>query len=115
MAGIGSTVARTAPGLLAGTIIGAGIALLFAPQSGKTTRKEILYYSKRGRRKAKRILEDFSDTISDMVDMLGENTMSVVEKGKDAAHEARRGVLEVIEDGQERLGKQREKLTRLIG
>ncbi len=115
MAGSGNHIGRAATGLVAGTIIGAGVALLFAPQSGKNTRKEILYYSKRGRRKARRMMEDFSDTISDVVDTLGENTMSVVEKGRDAAHEARRGVLEVIEEGQERLGKQREKLTRLIG
>ena len=50
-----------------------------------------------------------------MVDALGENTMSVVEKGKDVVHEAQRGVLETIEEGQERLGKQRAKLERLIG
>ncbi|MGA6994503.1 MAG: YtxH domain-containing protein [Candidatus Deferrimicrobiaceae bacterium] len=115
MAGIGNAAAKVASGLVAGAVIGAGIALLFAPQSGKNTRKDILYHSKRGRRKAKRILEDFSDTVSDMVDTLGDNTMSVVEKGKDAVHEAKRGVLETIEEGQERLGKQREKLTRLIG
>ena len=83
MADKGNTVAKVASGLVAGTIIGAGAALLFTPQSGKTTRSDILYYARRGRRKAKRILEDFSDAVSEMVDALGENTMNVVEKGKD--------------------------------
>lgn len=115
MADRGNAVAKVASGLVAGTIIGAGVALLFTPQSGRTTRREILYYTRRGRRKAKRILEDFSDTVSDMVDALGDNTMSVVEKGKNVAHETKRGVLETIEEGQERLGKQRAKLERLIG
>ena len=115
MADRGNTVAKVASGLVAGTIIGAGAALLFTPQSGKTTRSDIRYYARKGRRKAKRILEDFSDTVSDMVDALGENTTSVVEKGKDVVHEAQRGVLETIEEGQERLGKQRAKRERLIG
>ena len=110
-----NAVAKVASGLIAGTIIGAGVALLYTPQSGKATRRDILYYTKKGRRKAKRILEDFSDTVSDMVDTLGENTMSVVEKGKDVVHEAHRGVLETIEEGQERLSKQRARLERLIG
>ena len=115
MAERGNTVAKVASGLVAGTIIGAGVAILVTPQSGKTTRNDIVYYARRGRRKAKRILEDFSDTVSDMVDALGENTMTVVEKGKDVVHEAQRGVLETIEEGQERLGKQRAKLERIIG
>lgn len=115
MADRGNTAAKVASGLVAGTIIGAGVALLFTPQSGRTTRSDIRYYARRGRRKARRILEDFSDAVSDMVDALGENTMNVVEKGKDVVHEAQRGVLETIEEGQERLGKQRAKLERLIG
>lgn len=108
MAHSGRDIGKGALGLVAGTIIGAGVALLFAPNSGENTRRDILHYSKKGRRKARRIVEDFSDSVADMVD-------DIMEKGKDVAHETKRGILEAIEEGQEKLGHQRERLERLIG
>jgi len=36
--------------LIGGGIIGAGLALLYAPQSGKATRREIEKYTKKSRR-----------------------------------------------------------------
>lgn len=107
--------ARGAIGLIAGTILGAGVALLYAPQSGEKTRRDILYYSKKGRRKARRVAREFSDTVSGMVDTLEENAMSVVEKGKETAQEAKEGVLEAIEEGRERISHRRERLERKSG
>jgi gas vesicle protein len=46
-------------GLLIGALIGAGVALLFAPQSGEATRRLI-------RRKAKRISDDAHDRYEDV-------------------------------------------------
>ena len=46
--------------LVAGGIIGAGVALLFAPQSGQKTRKDITRYAKKVRRKAEGVVDDFA-------------------------------------------------------
>ncbi len=101
--------------LVAGGIIGAGIALLFAPQSGKATRKDITRYAKRARRKAEDVVEDFSDNVSKMVDMVGERAEDILETGKDLAYEAKKDLLRAMEKGQEKLEKQKSKLAKLIG
>ena len=57
---------------LTGAAIGAGLALLFAPQSGKETRKQI---------------KDFSDKLGgevrDGVDKISEKAKGFIEKGKE--------------------------------
>ena len=101
--------------LVAGGIIGAGVALLFAPQSGQKTRKDITRYAKKVRRKAEGVVDDFADTVSDMVDAVSEKAEDILEKGKDMAYEAKKDIVKVIEDGQDKLEKQRVKLMKLVG
>lgn len=50
-----------AAGLLLGALIGAGVALLFAPQSGEDTRRLI-------RKRAKRFASDAQDRYDDLKD-----------------------------------------------
>jgi gas vesicle protein len=101
--------------LVAGGIIGAGVALLFAPQSGERTRKDITRYTKKMRRKAEAVVDDFSDTVSDMVDTVSEKAEDLLEKGKDMAYETKKELVKVIEEGQLQLEKQRAKLVKLVG
>jgi gas vesicle protein len=101
--------------LVAGGIIGAGVALLFAPQSGDKTRRDIVRYGKKVRRKAEGVVDDFSASVSDMVDNLGERAEDILEKGKDMAVEAKRELLKAMEEGQAKLEKQRAKLSKMVG
>jgi gas vesicle protein len=101
--------------LVAGGIIGAGVALLFAPQSGKKTRRDIVRYSKRAKNRAGEVVDDFADSISDMVDAVGEKASDILDRGKDLAYEAKKDVLKAIEEGQTKLEKQRMKLMKIIG
>jgi gas vesicle protein len=101
--------------LVAGGVIGAGLALLFAPQSGERTRKDIVRYSKKVRRKAEGIVDDFADSVSEMVETVAEKAEDILDKGKDMAYEAKKDLLKAIEDGQEKLEKQRVKLVKLVG
>lgn len=101
--------------LVAGGIIGAGVALLFAPQSGEKTRRDITRYGKKVRRKAEGVVDDFADSVSDMVETLGDRAEEIMEKGKDMAVEAKRELLKAMEDGQAQLEKQRAKLSKMIG
>ncbi len=101
--------------LVAGGIIGAGVALLFAPQTGKRTRRDIVRYSKKVGHRAEEVVDDFADSISDMVDAVGEKASDILDRGKDLAYDAKKGVLKAIEEGQQKLEKQRMKLAKLVG
>jgi len=101
--------------LVAGGVIGAGLALLFAPQSGKATRKNITRYARKARRKTEDIVDDFSHNVSKMVESVGENAADLLDKGADLAYETKKEILKAIEDGQEKLEKQRARLARILG
>ncbi len=101
--------------LVAGGIIGAGVALLFAPQSGKATRKDISRFAKKAKRRAEDVVDDFSDNVSRIVDVVSDTAEDILDKGKDLAYDAKKDLLRAFEKGQEKLEKQRSKLARLIG
>jgi gas vesicle protein len=101
--------------LVAGGVIGAGVALLYAPQSGERTRKDITRYARKVRRKAEGVVDEFADTVSEMVETVAEKAEDILEKGKDMAYEAKKELVKVIEDGQVQLEKQRAKLVKLVG
>ena len=101
--------------LIAGGIIGAGVALLFAPQSGERTRRDIARYTRKARRKAEEVVDEFSDTVADMVETVSEKAEDLLDKGRDMSYEAKKELVKVIELGQERLEKQRAKLMKLVG
>ena len=104
--------------LLAGGIIGAGIALMYAPQSGEKTRKEMGRYAKKARRKGEDALEaveDFSEQVTDMAEAVGERAAEILDRGKDMAYGAKKSLLKAIEEGETRLTKERSRLAKLIG
>ena len=99
--------------MLAGGIVGAGVALLLAPQSGQRTRKDILRYAKKTKNRAGDVVDDLADTVSDLVDSLGDKTDELLEKGKGVAGSARKDLIRLIEDGASRLEQFRTKLSRM--
>lgn len=87
-AGVGSFVL--------GALVGAGLALLFAPQSGKKTQEEIREQAKKLRVAAgdrlvdaQKGLESRLDTVRDEVQSRVEMVKDAVDSGRDAARSAR--------------------------
>ena len=104
--------------LLAGGIIGAGVALLYAPQTGKKTRKDLTRYANRARRKGEEALEaveDFTEQVSDMAEAMGERASEILDRGKDMAYSAKKGLLKALEEGEARLVKERARIAKMIG
>jgi len=104
--------------LVAGGILGAGIALLYAPQSGAKTRKDLTRYGKKARRKAVEAMEtveDFSEHVTEMAESVGERATEILERGKDMAYGAKKGLLRAIQEGEARLEKERARLSKMIG
>ncbi|MBT1071659.1 YtxH domain-containing protein [Pelotalea chapellei] len=99
--------------IVAGGIIGAGVALLFAPQSGERTRRDLNRCAKRVRTRADEAVEDLSVSITNLVESIGDKTDDLVEKGKDVAGSARKDLIRLIEEGASKLEKFRTKLSRM--
>lgn len=106
-------VAAAALLMLAGGIVGAGLALLLAPQSGQRTRKDIVRYARKKKIRASEAVDDLSASVSDLVDSIGEKTDDLLEKGKDIAGGARKDLIRLIEEGASRLVQFRTKLSRM--
>ncbi|GAC1468219.1 MAG: YtxH domain-containing protein [Desulfuromonadaceae bacterium] len=105
-------IAAAALLVFAGGVIGAGLALLFAPQSGTRTRTDILRYSKKARNRADEVVDDLAANVSDLVETIGEKTDDLLEKGKDVAGSARKDLIRLIEEGASKLEKFRTLLSR---
>jgi len=108
-----SKVAAAALLILAGGVAGAGLAILFAPQSGQRTRKDIARYAKKTKNRAGEAVDDLSANINDLVDVISEKTDDLLEKGKDVADSARKDLIRLIEEGAARLEQFRTKLSRM--
>ena len=115
MAEDNNRVTASALMLIAGGILGAGLALLFAPQTGKRTRKDIARLARKTKHKAEDLVDDFIETVSGMAEVVGDKAADVLDQGKDMAYEAKKELLRALEDGQAKLEKQRARLAKLIG
>ena len=106
-------IAAVALLVFAGGVIGAGLALLFAPQSGSKTRKDIFKYSKKVRNRADEVVDDLAADVSNLVETIGDKTDDLLEKGKDVAGGARKDLIRLIEEGASKLEKFRTLLRRM--
>jgi gas vesicle protein len=101
--------------VLVGAILGAGAALLFAPQSGRKTRKDISRYARKTGKVVEGVAGEVVGSVAGMVDAVEETAEEFLEKGKDLSRESRDAVLNALNEGQERLGRQRDRLAKLLG
>lgn len=99
--------------LIAGGIIGAGVALLLAPQSGDRTRRQIGRYASKVRSSTEELVRDASESVHDLVEDLSSKTTELIEQGEDVANEWRNSFLHSLDRGEKALEKQRRRLSRL--
>ncbi|MBI4822764.1 MAG: YtxH domain-containing protein [Nitrospirae bacterium] len=83
---------------LLGGVIGAGVALLFAPRSGKETRQRI-----------RELAEDVKDKADDLMGEVKGRVAKTIESGKEFVAEKRSILAEAIEAGKEAYHKEKEK------
>jgi gas vesicle protein len=74
---------NTAAALLAGALMGAGVALLFAPQSGRQTRRDIRRFAERAGSKADAARIELQRTINNIVGDLEEKLQEGLARGID--------------------------------
>lgn len=85
-------------GMLVGSLVGAGIALLFAPRSGAETRQRIREMS-----------EDLRDTASDYVNKAGDSIHGAYDRGREYVSDHKSAITTAVEAGVEAYKKELEK------
>jgi len=94
-------------GFLLGALVGAGVALLFAPQSGAEIRRLLRDYAAR----AKDELAEEVNRGAEAVDSAMERGQEFVEKGKESLHETGTKVKAYAEAGRKAAQDVRDELT----
>jgi gas vesicle protein len=101
--------------VLTGMVLGAGVALLFAPQSGERPREDVARFAKKARRRVEGAAGEFAESVSGMVDDIEHRSEELLGQGKDLAKESKGAILDAIDEGQKRLARQRARLAGLLG
>jgi gas vesicle protein len=96
--------------LIAGAALGAGIALLYAPQSGARTQKDIRRFARKTVNRLDDLQLDIRDQVTDWVDNVTEALKDGVDRGKKIGAEGYAQVLQSfdaakksVDDGKNRL------------
>jgi gas vesicle protein len=84
-----------------GGLVGAGVALLLAPQPGKETRQKIKELAEEAKEKATKYAEEVKSKVT-----------STVEKGKGLVEEKKSLIKTAVEAGKEAYAKEKEKLAK---
>jgi len=95
---------------LAGGLIGASIALLFAPQSGEYTRREMREKAERTIIKMHRMEDELKGTMSNLIQAIRLKANQLLAEGKDIAEDKRQEILSAIAVGKKALEEERSKL-----
>jgi len=98
--------------LLVGAMMGAAVALLYAPQSGDRTKKDIRKFTRKTVNRLDDLQEDIRDKVADWVDDMAEAVKDGVVRGKKLGAESYEQVLQgfdnakqCVEDGRSRFEK----------
>lgn len=95
----GASAGSVIVSFLAGAAIGSGLALLFAPKSGRELREQI-----------KDLTDDAVDKIKEYSADAQERIRTTMEEGKDMLREKKSLLTSAIEAGREAMGKERERM-----
>jgi gas vesicle protein len=107
-----NTVGLSCISFVVGSLLGASIALLYAPQSGEVTRQEMREKTERTIIKAHRLEEEFKYTISQLIGNVKLKVSQLIEDGKDIAEDKKEEILAAIDAGKKALEKERSKLEK---
>lgn len=71
-------------GFALGALVGAGLALLFAPESGEHTRRRIRNAARKLSREARQGIEDARETVGEVTSGMGADIKSAIDAGQEA-------------------------------
>lgn len=86
-------------GFIAGSVLGAGLALLFAPRSGEETRREVADRAQRLSKRAANEYEAASERMSHLAERGKEAYRSAADRARDLAERGRREAEDLADRG----------------
>jgi gas vesicle protein len=101
--------------ILLGGLIGASIALLYAPKSGSRTRKDIKKAVRNVKNSTADLIEDAIDDVNDFIDDLKEKASDIIGQGTDLTDKTKSEIITTLEQGQKALEKQKQKISERLG
>jgi gas vesicle protein len=106
---------KVAGAFLVGGVVGAAIALLYAPKAGRETRKDIARTARKIKKETVHVVEDAIDSINDLADDVKDKVSDIIDKGKDLSDSAKKEILRNLEHGQKSIEKQRKRVIDALG
>jgi len=106
---------KIAGAFLIGGVIGAAVALLYAPKSGRETRKDIARTAKKVKKETVHLVEDAIDSINDFAGDVKDKVSDIIDQGKDLSESAKKEILKNLEDGQKIIEKQKKRIIDALG
>jgi len=106
---------KIAGAFLVGGLVGAAVALLYAPQSGRETRKDITKTARRIKKDTVHMVEDAVDSINDFAGDVRDKITDVIERGKDISDGAKKELIRNLDQGQKIIEKQRKRIVEALG
>ena len=99
-----------AAAFVVGGLVGAGLALLFAPQSGRRTRQEIRYLGKVIKNKSEEVQIELQHGIENLVSDVSEKFQAAIDQGREWTDETVPALLSALESGKRRIREEIEKV-----
>ncbi len=106
---------KVAAAFLVGGLVGAAFALLYAPKSGRETRKDIAKTAKRIKKESVHLVEDAIDSINDFAGDMKDRVEEIIERGRDLSDSAKKEVIRNLEQGQKAIEKQKKRIIDTLG
>jgi gas vesicle protein len=107
--------ARIFGAFLIGGLIGAAIAILYAPQSGRETREDISRAARRVKKSTVNVAEDIVESVNEFASEVKDKATDIIDRGRDLSDSAKREILKTLEHGQKAIEKQRKRITEALG
>lgn len=102
---------RIVGAFLIGGLIGAAISLLYAPQSGRRTRRGIARFTRNVADEAKDAIEDATESIHDLMDNMSDKLADIASSRHDIAEGAKKKIVQTLDNVQKAVDKQRAKFS----
>ncbi|MBI2821270.1 MAG: YtxH domain-containing protein [Acidobacteria bacterium] len=100
--------------VMGGAIVGAGLTLLFAPDSGRKTRKNLQRMGKRALNRADEFQSQLREQVDELVEDLVETGSQGLEKGRSLAGKIRGEVVDALEGGRKVLENEKQRVQQLF-
>ena len=107
--------AKIGGAFLVGGMIGAAMAILYAPKSGRETRKDIRRAARSARNSTVDLIEDTIDDLNGFASEFKEKAADILDQGADLSEKAKKEIVITLEQGQKAIEKQRNKLSEALG